>query len=93
MESNKDAFGRCYYHCDTVGSRTHKQLNNSKKSLGEFSAGILKYGGDVRSFFCLNPTMPRGWVCAVVLLKPENKELFEKETGFILSDPPKITLN
>lgn len=84
--------GGQYYHCaDTP--RPYKTLKLSKNSLGEFVAGIMSHNGEIIRLWNMFGTVPRSCVVAVVAITPEDKEKFERETGFLLQVPTEAKLN
>lgn len=91
---SEDQFGRVWKHTlDFQHERGLKPLSFRKKVLGEFLYYALKCDAEIGSVWCLNRNFHGSWVGASLLIKPENIEKFEEESGFGLRNPPIIKLN
>jgi hypothetical protein len=89
----KDIFGKRWYHCDTYGKKPQRHLTMSKASLGTFLEAALRHNGEIGSFWTMNPKFKTSSVLATVRFKDEDAKAFQEETGFLLSDPPRVSLN
>ena len=79
-----------YYH---LNEHQGKHPNFSKNSLGQFVYDVLRFGGDIHQLWAFNIRYPRSAVYPVISLHPDKAEQFQQETGYLLTNPPKIKLN
>ncbi len=82
--------GGQYWH---ISEREGRRLWLSKARLGEFVYEVLKRGGEVIQLWPFNPQFERSAVYPVVAMTRAQRDKFEAETGFILVDPPRVTVS
>lgn len=85
-QSLPDPFGRVWMHCESG-------LTMSNASLARFLSYCLKNNVEIGSISAFQPSYPRSLVLASIRIKPELIEDFQKQTGGILREPPRISLN
>ena len=81
--------GGRYYH---IAEHEGRRLTLSKASLGEFVFEVLNCGGEIMQLWPFAPKWKRSPVYPVVAMTPKMRDEFVEATGFLLVDPPKISV-
>lgn len=81
-----DQFGRVWMHCESG-------LSMTKASMARLMMHVLKNRIEIGDIYAFNPNYVRSTVIASFLLRPDQFEAFERETGGKLRKPPLIELN
>ncbi|WP_207183951.1 hypothetical protein [Methylobacterium indicum] len=82
--------GGRYYH---IAEHEGRRLTLSKASLGEFVFEILSRGGEIMQLWPFAPKWKRSPVYPVVAMTPKMRDEFVEATGFLLVDPPRLSID